>query len=222
MQPRKLQFCIWRVSIKPSLRFSWFCVFFVSKGIFLLLWWYARYITDAPEKLKKNKTKKNLKTRPRVIRKWITKFTSEIIYYILWHEKCTWWHEKCVLWHEKCFLWHALEKLIHVCVPSPFVLGSMSVGLNILIRHSFMDLWFWITALVPWPQLLMICISEASKIHLTTWETYLTTCTSEVRKYTLLYAPVKMEVVGWCKGAVYHRGVQIKYWLTVGQGLLSL
>ena len=37
---------------------------------------------------------------------------------------------------------------------TPFVLGYMSVGLNILIRHSFMDLWFWITALVPWPQLL--------------------------------------------------------------------
>ena len=37
---------------------------------------------------------------------------------------------------------------------TPFVLGFMSVGLNILIRHSFMDLWFWITALVPWPQLL--------------------------------------------------------------------
>ena len=33
---------------------------------------------------------------------------------------------------------------------------SLSVGLNILIRHSFMDLWFWITALVPWPQLLLI------------------------------------------------------------------
>ena len=39
---------------------------------------------------------------------------------------------------------------------TPFVLGSMSVGLNILIRHSFMDLWFWITALVPWPQLLFL------------------------------------------------------------------
>ena len=38
---------------------------------------------------------------------------------------------------------------------TPFVLGSMSVGLNILICHSFMDLWFWITALVPWPQLLV-------------------------------------------------------------------
>ena len=37
---------------------------------------------------------------------------------------------------------------------TPFVLGSMSVGVNILICHSFMDLWFWITALVPWPQLL--------------------------------------------------------------------
>ena len=36
---------------------------------------------------------------------------------------------------------------------TPFVLGSMSVGLNILIRHSFMDLWVWITALVPWPEL---------------------------------------------------------------------
>ena len=41
---------------------------------------------------------------------------------------------------------------------TPFVLGSMSVGLNILIRHSFMDLWFWITALVPWPQLLIVNI----------------------------------------------------------------
>ena len=32
MQPRNLQCCIWRNSIKPSLRFSWFYVFFVSKG----------------------------------------------------------------------------------------------------------------------------------------------------------------------------------------------
>ena len=31
MQPCKLQCSIWRDSIKPSLRFSWFCVFFVSK-----------------------------------------------------------------------------------------------------------------------------------------------------------------------------------------------
>ena len=37
---------------------------------------------------------------------------------------------------------------------TPFILGSMSVGLNILIRHSFTELWVWITALVPWPQLL--------------------------------------------------------------------
>ena len=37
---------------------------------------------------------------------------------------------------------------------TPFVLGSMSVGLSILIRHSFIDLWVWITVLVPWPQLL--------------------------------------------------------------------
>ena len=32
VQPRKLQCCIWRDSVKPSLLFSWFCVFFVSKG----------------------------------------------------------------------------------------------------------------------------------------------------------------------------------------------
>ena len=32
MQPRKLQCCIWRDTIKPILRFSWICVFFVSKG----------------------------------------------------------------------------------------------------------------------------------------------------------------------------------------------
>ena len=32
MQPCKLQCCIWRDSIKPNLRFSWFCVFFISKG----------------------------------------------------------------------------------------------------------------------------------------------------------------------------------------------
>ena len=32
MQPRKLQCCIWRDSIKASFLFAWFCVFFVSKG----------------------------------------------------------------------------------------------------------------------------------------------------------------------------------------------
>ena len=38
MQPRKLQCCLWRDSIKLSLRISWFCAFFVSKGNpFLLL-----------------------------------------------------------------------------------------------------------------------------------------------------------------------------------------
>ena len=37
---------------------------------------------------------------------------------------------------------------------TPFILGFMSVGLNSLIRHSFTDLWFWITAWVPWPLLL--------------------------------------------------------------------
>ena len=30
----------------------------------------------------------------------------------------------------------------------------MSIGQNILICHSFMDLWVWIMAWVPWPQLL--------------------------------------------------------------------
>ena len=42
---------------------------------------------------------------------------------------------------------------------TPFILGSMSVGLNILIRHSFMDLWVRITAKVPWPQLLSFIFS---------------------------------------------------------------
>ena len=31
-RPRKLQCCIWKDSIKPSLRLSWFSVSFVSKG----------------------------------------------------------------------------------------------------------------------------------------------------------------------------------------------
>ena len=35
---------------------------------------------------------------------------------------------------------------IRECLITPFILGSMSVGLNILICHSFMDLWVWITA----------------------------------------------------------------------------
>ena len=35
---------------------------------------------------------------------------------------------------------------IHGRLITPFILGSMSVGLNILISHSFMDLWVWITA----------------------------------------------------------------------------
>ena len=34
---------------------------------------------------------------------------------------------------------------------TPFILGSMSVGLNILIRHSFTDLWVWIMTWAPWP-----------------------------------------------------------------------
>ena len=34
------------------------------------------------------------------------------------------------------------------------ILHSMSVGLNILIRHSFTDSWVWIMAWVPLPQLL--------------------------------------------------------------------
>ena len=32
MQSRKLHCCIWRILIKPNLRFSFFFVFFVSKG----------------------------------------------------------------------------------------------------------------------------------------------------------------------------------------------
>ena len=36
---------------------------------------------------------------------------------------------------------------------TPFALGSMPVGLNILIRHSFTDLWDWFMGWVPWPQL---------------------------------------------------------------------
>ena len=32
--------------------------------------------------------------------------------------------------------------------PYPFILASVSVGLNILNRHSFADLWVWITAWV--------------------------------------------------------------------------
>ena len=43
---------------------------------------------------------------------------------------------------------------------TPFVPGSMSVGLNILICHSFMDLWVWITALVPWLQLRWKAVSR--------------------------------------------------------------
>ena len=44
MQPPKLLFCIWRDSIKPSLRFSWYCVFFVSKGN---SFWFLFYSTVA-------------------------------------------------------------------------------------------------------------------------------------------------------------------------------
>ena len=34
-----------------------------------------------------------------------------------------------------------------------FIRGPMTGGLKILIRHSFTDLWVWIMAWVPWPQL---------------------------------------------------------------------
>ena len=51
MQPRKLQCCIWRDSIKPSLRFSWFCVFFISKGflsfISVIFAWNAMFCIDS-------------------------------------------------------------------------------------------------------------------------------------------------------------------------------
>ena len=42
MRPRKLQCCTWKDSINPSLRFSWFCVFFVSKGNPFWLLFYMR------------------------------------------------------------------------------------------------------------------------------------------------------------------------------------
>ena len=35
----------------------------------------------------------------------------------------------------------------------------------ILIRHSFMDLWFWITALVPWPQLLKRYLQNCLRMY---------------------------------------------------------
>ena len=41
MQPRKLQCCIWRDSVKLSLRFSWFWVFFVSKSNPFLILFYS-------------------------------------------------------------------------------------------------------------------------------------------------------------------------------------
>ena len=44
IQPRKLQYCIWRDSIKPSLRFSWLFVFFVSKGNHFLLFFYCPFL----------------------------------------------------------------------------------------------------------------------------------------------------------------------------------
>ena len=40
---------------------------------------------------------------------------------------------------------------------TPFILGFMSVGLTILIRYSFMNLWVWITAWVPCLPLLSYC-----------------------------------------------------------------
>ena len=47
MQPRQLQCCIWRDSIKLSLRFSWFCMFFVSKGNPFWLLFYSRSLPEA-------------------------------------------------------------------------------------------------------------------------------------------------------------------------------
>ena len=47
MQPRKLQCCIWRDLTKPSLRFSWLCAFFVSKGNpFWLLFYRTKHYFD--------------------------------------------------------------------------------------------------------------------------------------------------------------------------------
>ena len=44
MHPRKLQYCVWWHSIKQSLWFSWFCVFFVPKGNPFWLLFILRYI----------------------------------------------------------------------------------------------------------------------------------------------------------------------------------
>ena len=74
---------------------------------------------------------------------------------------------------------------------TPFVLGSMSVGLNILIRHSFMDLWFWITALVPWPQLLLL---DFDQLPLITW------FLQNILSSTL-----------WCKNSMF-TSENYKYW----------
>ena len=41
MQPRKLYCCIFRDLVKPSLRFSFFCVFFVSNVNLLVSFYYV-------------------------------------------------------------------------------------------------------------------------------------------------------------------------------------
>ena len=47
MQPCKLHYCIWRGLIKLSFRFSFFCVFFVSKATFKIFYFtWAKVITS--------------------------------------------------------------------------------------------------------------------------------------------------------------------------------
>ena len=55
---------------------------------------------------------------------------------------------------------------------SPFILMSMSVGLNILIRHLFTDLWDWFMAWVPWPQLLPCDTKWSQYICRSVWSVF--------------------------------------------------
>ena len=47
---------------------------------------------------------------------------------------------------------------------TPLIFGFMSVGLNILIRHSFTVLWVWITAWVPWSQVHRLCYMRVNNV----------------------------------------------------------
>ena len=102
----KLQCCIWKDSIKPSLQFSWFGVLIVSKSNPFLLIFYSKI--------------------------------QDIRFYRYFPRSGLW------AWWAK--LAYQVMLTIRGRLITPFILGSMSVGLNILIRHSFTDLWVWIMA----------------------------------------------------------------------------